>query len=92
MIEKIVIISFIVMAIWATMWEGAIFEFVRIWGDKHLGEKPRKPIYDCPICMTPWYGSIVYWIMWGNGVKEWLIVIIAAMGMNAILIKLFPED
>lgn len=80
------------MAIWATMWEEAIFEFIRNWGDKHLPEKPRKPLYDCPVCMAPWYGTAIYWIIWGNDWKEWLIVIIAAMGLNAILIKLFPDN
>lgn len=92
MIEKIVILSFLVMAIWATMWEGAIFEFVRKWGEKHLSEKMRKPLYDCPICMGFWYGSFLYWVIWGVGFKEWAIVVVAAMGLNAILIKLFPED
>lgn len=79
------------MAIWATMWEDAIFDFVRTWGDKHLPEKPRKPIYDCPVCMTPWYGSLFYILVYNGGLKEWLIVVIAAMGLNAVLIKLFNE-
>jgi hypothetical protein len=91
LIEKIIITSLIVMAIWATMWEDAIFDFVRTWGDKHLSEKPRKPIYDCPVCMTPWYGSLFYIVAYNGGLKEWLIVVIAAMGLNAVLIKLFNE-
>lgn len=91
MIEQITITSLLVMAIWATMWEEAIFEFVRIWGDKHLPEKLQKPIYDCPICMSYWYGSALYWIIWGVSIKEYLIVVIAAMGLNAVLIKLMPD-
>lgn len=81
------------MAIWATMWEDAIFEFVRKSFEREsISDRLKKPIYDCPICMCPWYGTVLYWLIWGNSVKEWLIVIIAAMGLNAVLIKLFPDD
>jgi hypothetical protein len=91
------------MAIWATMWEGAIFEFVRLWAEKRIKkpgkrkyepripEKWRKPVYDCPICMCYWYGTALYWIIWGVSIKEYLIVVIAAMGLNAVLIKLMPD-
>jgi hypothetical protein len=91
MIERILITSLIVFAIWATMWEGAIFEFVRTWGEKNLSEKMQKPIYDCPVCMCFWYGTALYWIVWGVSIKEYLIVVVAAMGLNAVLIKLMPD-
>lgn len=80
------------MAIWATMWEGAIFEFVRTWGEKNLSEKLQKPIYDCPICMTPYYGTVFYILVYDFGFTDWLITVIAAMGLNAVLVKLFPDD
>lgn len=91
MIEKIIITSLLVMAIWATMWEGMIFGFVRKWGERNLG-KLREPVYDCPICMTFWYGSGVYYLLWRNSWIEWAIVVVAAMGLNAVLVKLFPDD
>jgi hypothetical protein len=91
MIEQIIITSLLVFAIWATMWEEAIFEFVRIWGDKHLPKKLQKPIYDCPVCMGFWYGAAIYWLLWGSGWVEWAVVVVAAMGLNAVLIKLMPD-
>jgi hypothetical protein len=91
MIEQIIITSLLVFAIWATMWEEAIFDFVRIWGDKHLPKKLQKPIYDCPVCMGFWYGSAIYWLLWGSGWVEWAVVVVAAMGLNAVLIKLMPD-
>lgn len=91
MIEKIIITSLIVFAIWATMWEEAIFEFIRNWGEEYLPKKLQKPVFDCPVCMAPWYGTGIYWLVWGNGYVEWIVVIIAAMGLNAVLIKLMPD-
>jgi hypothetical protein len=41
--------------------------------------------------MTPWYGSVLYWVLYDNGVKDWLITIIAAMGMQVVLNKLSPK-
>lgn len=90
MLEKIVITSFIVMAIWATMLEGMIFGIIRVWF-ANLAEKYQKPLFECPICLTPWYGSLVYWLLWGESLREWGIVIIAAMGLNTVFVKLFKD-
>ncbi len=80
------------MAIWATMWEEAIFDFVRTWGEKNLSEKMQKPIYDCPVCMCFWYGSLFYIFVYHGGLLDWFITVVGAMGLNAVLIKLFPDD
>lgn len=98
MLEKVFITSFIVFAIYATMMEGMIFEFVQKWyykATENWSEKKAefyaKPIFDCPICMTIYYGSAAYWLIYGNSWQEWLIVIIAAMGVNTIFVKVFPD-
>jgi hypothetical protein len=80
------------MAIWATMWEEAIFEFVRTWGEKHLPEKLQKPVFDCPVCMCFWYGTAFYLLVWPVSFLDWFITVVGAMGLNAVLIKLFPDD
>lgn len=92
MIEKVVIIALIVIAIWATMLYGMIFQFVRYWAIiKEEDEKgpakyriPKwmiKPLFDCVICMQMWYGTVIYWIIYAGSVKEWLIVVIGGMGL-----------
>lgn len=98
MLEKIFIVSFIVFAIHATMEEGMIFEFVQKWyfkATKNWSEKKQeywsKPLFACPICQTPYYGSAAYWLIYGNSWQEWLIVIIASMGVNTVFVKLFPD-
>lgn len=84
------ITSFLVMFIWASMWEGMIFGKVRVWF-ANLADFYKKPFFDCPICQAPWYGTGLYWLIWGNSWQEWLVVVFAAAGLNAILVKLFPE-
>lgn len=96
MLEKILITSFCVFAIWYTMQPGEIFGIVQDWF-ANLNEKLKQPFFSCYVCMSVWHGSYVYWIIWGVYLKtanwkEWLIVIVAAMGFNAILSQLFPKD
>lgn len=51
----------------------------------------RNPVFDCPVCMCPWWGTILYWLLFHNTVVEWIICIFAAMGLNYIIAKLSPE-
>ena len=92
MIEKAVLISAIVFAIHYTMKEGEIFEKLGDWLFVHFPKKLHSPIFECPVCMCPWYGTILYWAIWGCSVKEWLVVIIAAMGLNSVIVNFFPKD
>lgn len=93
MLEKIVIVALMVIAIWATMLYGMIFQFVRYWATiEEDGKEPvhripkwlQKPLFDCTTCMCPYYGSIIYWAFLGNSGKEWVIVVISAMGLVTI--------
>jgi hypothetical protein len=95
MIEQILIISFWVFAIHYTMQHGEIFGWIGDWFSEVLPEKLHNPVFDCEVCMCPWYGSFLYIIMWKPTWHEFgiaLIVVIAATGLNAILTKLFPKD
>src|SRR5688500_3234885 len=100
MIEKIFIISFLVFAIWYTMKPGEIFAGAANWFERRLPEKIHPAVFACPVCMVPWYGSVLYWtIPWidigvvsENSLKQWPVAVIAAMGLNAILSHLFPPD
>lgn len=91
MIGQGVIVGLMVLCLWYTFQEGEIFGFVTKWGDEHVPEKLRPPLYDCNVCMTFWYGSGIYWIVWRNTWIEWLIVVFVAMGFNIVINKLSPE-
>ena len=88
MLEKIVIVALIVDAIWVTMLDGMIFGKLGNWLDAHLSEYWGKPVFDCPACMSGVYGSVIYWLIWGESGKEWVIVFIGAIGFNTIFVKI----
>jgi hypothetical protein len=98
MIEKIVITALIVLSIWYSMQEGEIFGFVTEWGEKHIPEKLQQPLFACNVCLSPWYGSVIYWGLgwlrpewWSTDWVEWIVVVIGAMGVNAAINKLAPD-
>lgn len=91
MTDTIFIVAFTVLFIHITFWEGMIFESI----GKLLKSLPnyiRKPLYDCPICMTPWWGSVLLLIGQLNNLWhihnwfEWIVILFAAAGINAVLI------
>mgnify|MGYP003542356204 CR=1 FL=1 len=84
-IQQSLVISLCVIAIWATMWEGMIFDFISKWGEDYLFENEQKIAFSCPICMCPYYGSVIY-------LAAFVLTIISAMGVNAILVKFLPEN
>ena len=88
MIEKVLIISFIVIAIWCMFLDGMILGNIGNWVDRTLPTWLKEPICECCVCMCFWYGTALYWIIWGGSVKEWLIVVFASMGFNTIFVKL----
>jgi len=90
MLESAVIISFLVLSIHYTMQEGEIFGALGTWFYKHTPEKLHQPLYDCNVCMSPYYGSVLYVLIYGVN-WQWPIVVITAMGINAAINKLSPD-
>jgi len=84
-------ITFTVLFLHVTTWEGMIFEIVRTTLDDLPGNI-KKPLYDCPICMTPWWGAVI--ILVGEythnipcyGFFFEALILFAAAGLNTLLI------
>jgi hypothetical protein len=83
------------------MQDGEIFERLGKFFERVLPKQIHPAVFACPICMTFWYGSILYWLApWAKigvmpttgSVWQWLITIIAAMGLNIVIVKLWPND
>lgn len=96
MIEKVVIISFLVFATYITMQDDMIFDRLGHWFEKILPEWFHKPAFACVICMGGIYGAAWYWLVYGllfqsATPKEWIVVNLSVIGLNAILTKLFPD-
>lgn len=79
-----VVISLIVLFIHATTWDGHIFSFVRNWIDEK--KKVSKPVYNCPICMCPWYGTLLYVIFFNYSLPDWFLTIGGAAGLCVIYV------
>lgn len=79
-------IACLVLFFHACTWEDQIFEGIKkiIPPDKTIA----KPIYGCPICMTPWWGTIIYWLFIGESLKDWLITVGAAAGLGVVSVIL----
>lgn len=90
MLEKIIIISVIVYAIYYTMLPGEIFGKLGEWFERNLPHQIHPALFECNACMSPWYGSIIYLAVWGTSWIEWLACAIGALGVNAIVNKLAP--
>lgn len=82
MIENSLIISLIILFLHATTWDGHIFAGIRKYIDEDSAIS--KPIYNCPICMTPWWGTLIYWIFYQNSIADWLLTVGAAAGFSVI--------
>jgi len=86
MIAHAFIITMIILFIHACSWSGMIFA-----GIKRI-IKPEgllyKPIYGCPICMTPYYGTIIYLLFFRLSFVDWLLTIGTASGMSVLCVLL----
>lgn len=90
--EIVLIIALFVQAIHYTMQEGEIFAALGDWFYKHLPKKIHQPVFDCPVCMTPWYGTAIYFILPGpESFFGWLVAVIPAMGLQAVIGKMSPD-
>jgi hypothetical protein len=90
MLSASIIIALLVLSIHYTMQEGEIFARLGDWFNNNLPEKIHPPVFECNVCMTPWYGSVIYVLIWGVN-WQWPMVVIAAMGINVAINKLYPD-
>jgi hypothetical protein len=91
MIYQALIIALIVLSIHYTMLEGEIFAGLGRWFEKHLPPAIHPAVFECNVCMSFWYGHVIYAILWG---LSWysFVVVICAMGFNIIINKWAPKD
>jgi hypothetical protein len=75
-----IVIAMIVLFLHACTWDGNIFEGIK----KIIKPEGKlyKPIYGCPVCMAPWYGTLIYFVFFGSDWQEWILTILAAGGIS----------
>lgn len=91
MLEIIIVIALFVWGIHVVFWNSMILGFVSRWLMYRIPTWLQKILYACPICMTPYYGSLLYWLRWHDNILDWAICIISAMGLSGIIVTLIPE-
>jgi hypothetical protein len=99
MIEQIIIIALLVLSIHYTMQPDEIFGKLGDWLEDHLPDAIHPAVFACNVCMCPWYGSALYWVIpWqriGMTAQDWVawpVVVIGAMGVNVVINKWAPDD
>lgn len=112
-IHQVIIISLLVFAIHYTMLPGEIFDFIEKWYENMAERvaakghmklygfmcKLKEPLIACPVCMVPWHGTYIYWLIpWpriglpAHDWAAWFIIILAALGLNSIIVRVFKDD
>ena len=91
MIEKIIILSLIITAIYVSMREGMIFGFMGVFFRRSLPAVMRSPVFECLTCMGGVYGVILHAMLWG---VSWSMipVVIAVIGLNSIIDKYIGDE
>lgn len=75
---------------WCAAFEsGEIFGKIGDWLDERLPEYLQKPLYACPKCNSFWWATLFYWVLWGNTWYLWLMTGVAAIGIAAVIIKIY---
>ncbi len=94
MIQLSFIIAFCVYFIHACFWPNMIFAKFSETLDGRAPLWLTNPLYGCPICMTPWMGTYLYFMFHLMGTPEFadislctiFPVIACAAGINTILL------
>lgn len=86
--------SIIVQFIYACFWEGMVLGKVAGWLSDKIPYWMQKPIFDCPICMTPYYSVIFALILHYTGlfsipIAANIIVVLLASGFSTIFSTLY---
>lgn len=97
MLETSLLVALVVLFLNVTTWEGMINEWVKRvtfnWPDYF-----KKPLFDCPICMAPWWGSLILIVGYQAGALpaynwfEAVCILFAAGGINAVLIYIITAN
>lgn len=86
MLSHSLIIALLVLSIHYTMLEGEMFSALGRFFERTLPAAIHPSIFECNVCMTPWYGSIIYVLIYGVN-WQWPVVVITAMGFNIVINK-----
>lgn len=93
MLEQSAIIAFAVLFIHCATREGMLLGKVAYY----FGDAPdwmKMPLYECPVCMTPWWGTWFLFCGWFVGdismtIYQTIMTLLCAGGINSIVMYVF---
>lgn len=93
LIEPIITGALCVLGVYASMGEGMILHgleqfLVRI-SDNNVLRPLRPALYECPICMASFWGTI-FWLMMGAPLF-WPLYVFGMAGLNYIIVNAVDE-
>ena len=84
------IIAFIVMIIYASLFDGMIFGKVRRLFIR-VPEFWQKPIFACSICMCGGWGSAIYWVLFHISWQDWIETVLVTAGIVTMFVKISKD-
>lgn len=86
MLKKAAVLSLATFFAHVTTWEGHIFHKPAEWLKDRLPEGLQKPLFGCPICMTPYYSVLMLALLKADrrGVVRAVVTIAAAAGISTV--------
>ena len=91
------IIALMIQFIHACSWEGMLLGWLNgsLW---NLTPYLRKPLFDCPICMSPWWGSLFIVLLWAAGCiglpgfGQWILTLLMVGGINTLIVLIARHE
>ena len=89
--DKVLTISLIITAIYASLKDGMIFFNIRLWLEKTFPNWLHKPIFECLICMGGIWTLILYPILYQCIEINTIFVMLQVIGLNVIITNLISK-
>jgi hypothetical protein len=72
--------------------DGEIFGFIGNAVRRHLSEFWQKPVVDCPVCMSFWWGALLHLLILQTYLPTAIIGSALSIGLTALAVGFFHKD
>ena len=89
MLEHAAVISGFCWFLYAVTQKEMIFEWFPNWigSQKWFPQRWRNPLFECPVCSCPWWGTAIYLILWHASIPDWIVTVFCAGGINYVVVR-----
>ncbi|MCW3466510.1 hypothetical protein [Chitinophaga nivalis] len=91
MLEAIGIGTLFVLGVYAAMGEEMILHWLKLFLEQLTNNRIlkylRPALYECPICMSSFWGTIAWLLMGFHFSELWVLYVIAVAGVNYLVVN-----